>query len=204
MLSNWLDRFFQWAQPGVSEDVPDTLASTESLPAAAIVHSDELTAELFRARRYEHDLAIVVLSAHPRREGSQPSSGAEQSESNLPQMIALLTAVALREVLRGSDVVCYQAAQNRFVLALPETNAEGAGVAVERVQSHFHTRLHLRVRAGISCFPADAFTLEELVVTATLRTRVPEGQARANGNGREELPRRRVAARVRAAGAGGE
>jgi hypothetical protein len=204
MLSNWLDRVLKWAQPGVSDDVPDTLASTESLPAAAIVHSDELTAELFRARRYEHDLAIIVLSAHPRRQGSERSDGAEQSESKLPQMIALLTAVALREVLRGSDVVCYQAAQNRFVLALPETHAEGASVAVERVQSHFHTRLRLRVRAGISCFPADAFTLEELVATATLRTRVPEGQARTNGKGREELPRRRVAARVRAARSGGE
>ncbi|HUF76932.1 MAG TPA: hypothetical protein VMM35_11675 [Longimicrobiales bacterium] len=206
MLSNWFDRVFKWAQPGMSVEVPESLGSSESLSsAAAIVHSDELTAELFRARRYEHDLAIVVLSAHPGLRGSEQQNGVTQSESNkLPQMIALLTAVALREVLRGSDVVCYQAAQNRFVLALPETEAEGASVAVDRVESHFRTRLRLRTRAGISCFPADAFTLEELVSSATLRTRVPEAHTTTNGNGREELPRRRVTARVRTARAGGK
>ena len=211
MLSNLFDRVFKWAQPGMSDDVPEPLGSTESISsAAAIVHSDELTAELFRARRYEHDLAIVVLSAHPSLRGSDQSDGADQAESKLPQMIALLTAVALREVMRGSDVVCYQAAQNRFVLALPETDAEGAGTAVERVQQHFRTRLRLRVRAGISCFPTDAFTLEELVATATFRTRVPEGPTRTNGNGKShgnghgELPGRRVTARARTARAGSE
>ena len=218
MLSNLFDRVFKWAQPGMSDDVPDRLSSADSISsAAAIVHSDELTAELFRARRYEHDLAVVVLSAHPRLRDSEQSDDGEAAESKLPQMIALLTAVALREVLRGSDVVCYQAAQNRFVLALPETDAKGAGVAVDRVQSHFRTRLRLRVRAGISCFPADAFTLEELVATATLRTRVPggrvettDGHAGANGNGNgsgnghEETSRRRVTARMRTARAGGK
>ena len=200
MLSNWFDRVFKWAQPGMSDDVPESLTSTDAMSsAAAIVHSDELTAELFRARRYEHDLAVVVLSAHP---GSEHSNGAANGEPKLPQMIALLTAVALREVLRGSDVVCYQAAQNRFLLALPETDAEGATVAVDRVQTHFRTRLRLLVRAGISCFPADAFTLEELVATATLRTRGPVAQVRTNGHNHEETPRLRSTSRVRAARAG--
>ena len=203
MLSNWFDRVFKWAQPGMSDDVPESLTSTDAMSsAAAIVHSDELTAELFRARRYEHDLAIVVLSAHPGLRGSEQSDGAENGEPKLPQMIALLTAVALREVLRGSDVVCYQAAQNRFLLALPETDSEGANVAVHRVQLHFRTRLRLLVRAGISCFPADAFTLEELVATETLRTRGPLAQVRTNGHSHDETPRRRSTARVRAARSG--
>ena len=211
MLSNWLDRVFKWAQPGLTDEAPQSLGSTESISSAgAIVHSDELTAELFRARRYEHDLSIAVLSAHPRLRGSENGNGAAQPESKLPQMIALLTAVALREVLRGSDVVCYQAAQNRFVLALPETDAGGAAMAIDRVQNHFRTRLRLRVRAGVACFPADAFTLEELIGTASLRTNLKDSHAGANGNGhgngngRDTLPRRRVPARVRASRAGGE
>lgn len=201
MLSNLFDRMLKWAQP--NGESTEHLGATEAISsAAAIVHSDELTAELFRARRYEHDLAIVVLSAHPRLRSSEEEGSA--ASDKLPQMIALLTAVALREVLRGSDVVCYQAAQNRFILALPETDADGAGVAVDRVHAHFRSRLRLRIRAGIACFPEDAFTLEELVATASLRTSLREAQVRVNGNGRDSLPRRRVAASVRASQAGGE
>lgn len=203
MLTNLFDRMLKWAQP--NDEPTESLGSTEAISTtAAIVHSDELTAELVRARRYEHDLAIVVLSAHPRLRSPSHEDGSTSPESKLPQMIALLTAVALREALRGSDVVCYQAAQNRFVLALPETNAENAGAAVDRVHAHFRSRLRLRVRAGIACFPKDAFTLEELVASASLRTYLREPQVRVNGNGRDSLPRRRVAARVRASQAGGE
>lgn len=111
-------------------------------------------------------------------------------------MVALLAAVALREVLRRSDVVCYQPAENRFVLALAESDGEDAHQAVARIRAHFRSRMRLRLRAGIARFPTDAFTLEELVgVAASRAPRSGGGGPASNGGGRidDALRERRLA-----------
>jgi hypothetical protein len=194
MNMHWLGRVFGWSDAQSSAS-PDWGLEHLTRHPATVVDSDELSAELARARRYEHDLAVVVLSASPI--DLRPSEkGATPVDSKLPQMVALLTAVALREALRHSDVVCYQAAQNRFVLGLAESDAEDAGHALERLRDQFRSRLRLRVDAGVAHFPHDAFTLDELVTAAAARVTSPpatarlEGEARRNGRRRPESAER--------------
>jgi hypothetical protein len=196
MTTNWFSRVF--GRGGAHADrgaAHADAASPVNLPTdSTIVDSDELASELARARRYEHDLAIVVLSALPARVASGDATEVGSPDSKLPQMVALMTAVALREALRHSDVVCYQAAENRFVLALTESGANDAWHALERIRLHFRSRLSLQILAGVAAFPGDAFTLDELVAAAARRA-THEGRAlavRGNGhrNGRRGAGRR--------------
>jgi len=174
----WLGRVFGRTGEGAAADAILGLHLPGGAgPATAIIDTDELVAEIARARRYEHDLSGVVLAARPIRIGSRTngngSGEAQSGESKMPQVLALLTAVALREVVRCSDVVCYQAADNRFILGLTESDDVGAHAALTRIGEHFRSRLRLGVRAGVATFPSDAYTLEELVSTAAGRLAAP-------------------------------
>lgn len=200
MMNNWIGRVFGWSSPG--SGVSSLRFTDGAVPATSIVDSDELEAELCRARRYEHNLAIVVLAARPLTQASRPGEPPRASQSKLPQMVALLAAVALREVLRRSDVVCYQPAENRFVLALTESDEDDARAAVGRIRTHFRSRMRLRLRAGIARFPVDAYTLDELIGTAASRAaRSGEPSSPGNGRGRlDDAMRNRRMARARTSG----
>jgi hypothetical protein len=141
-------------------------------PKPSIVDSDELAAELARTRRYEHDFSIAVVAPRPLQPSPQTGAvrgGAPLDATRLPQMVSLLSAVALREVLRQSDIVCYHAAENRFIIGLTESDGEAADQALSRIHAHFHKHLRLRVLTGVARFPNDALTLEDLVATAEAR-----------------------------------
>src|SRR5690606_28768085 len=75
MITNWIGRVFGWSSPTRSATpmLPSLMLTDAAPPATSIVDSDELAAELARARRYEHDLSIVVLSARPYTHGSRAS-----------------------------------------------------------------------------------------------------------------------------------
>jgi GGDEF domain-containing protein len=185
MMMDWLGRVLDrvGVSSGWSLDASDVNSNGIVTPSSTIVDSDELASELARARRYEHSLAIVVLSAQPVSMSTADSQDAKAG-SKLPQMVALMTAMALRETLRHSDVVCYQAAENRFVLGLPESNADDAAQAMDRIRGHFLRRLSVKVDAGIAVFPRDALTLDELVATGAAGATLAEliRPPRTNGN----------------------
>jgi hypothetical protein len=185
MIINWIGRALGWNDPNgsaASAHPAVQLVDGASPALSSFVDSDELAAELARARRYERDLAIAVLSTRPLRR-AEAGNGESPTPSNLPQVLALMSAVALREILRQSDVVCFQAARNRFVLGLPESNGEDASRALLRIRSHFRTRLRLRVKTGLARFPADALTLEELITAAEARAELGTAPSRLNGHG---------------------
>jgi hypothetical protein len=184
MISNWLGRILglSGTNKASSGSPPDLALPDIAAPAASLVDADELAHELARARRYEQDLSIVVLSARP-MDGPATTGDLAAPGLKLPQMVALLTAVALRDVLRRSDVVCYHAAERRFILALTESALDDAHTPLERIRTYLRTRLHLQTRAGMAAFPRDAFTLDELVSTAHARA-VDAQPSATTGTGR--------------------
>jgi hypothetical protein len=131
----------------------------------------ELAAELERARRYEHPLAVLVLSSL-----SDPQNGRSQEEepppdgngrilleTRIPHLASLLVATILTGMLRQSDRVTYMAADDRFVIALPETDREAAGRTVHRIEPVLKARIGVGLRAGSAAFPKDGLTMAELM-----------------------------------------
>jgi hypothetical protein len=173
MIINWIGRVFGWSDPNVRTAL--TKANGRMLngatPTPSIVDSDELAAELARTRRYEHDFSIAVVAPRPLQSPqTEPEADVAPDDTfRLPQMVSLLSAVALREVLRQSDIVCYHAAENRFIIGLTESDGEAAAQALSRIHTHFRKHLRLRVLAGVARFPNDALTLDDLIATAEAR-----------------------------------
>jgi hypothetical protein len=179
MMRAWIGRVF-----GGGKATRDSTALIESpgfvngaTPMSMIVDSVEtLEAEIARARRYEHALSIVVLSTRPPLEGihggrATHTNGKPPIDAALPQVVSLLAAAALRDVLRQSDIVCYQPTADRFVLAFAESNADEAREALRRINTLLRDRLRLEACAGLARFPQDALTLEGLVAIAADRAR---------------------------------
>lgn len=165
MLKNWIARFLKSGDAGPNGRTPDpglwhAAAGDDPGAFGAVIDApDLLQTELERARRYERGLSVVVLAI-------EPLSGTESEPSTPPQMVSLLAAAGLRGMVRQTDVLCYQPAQDRFVMGLTECTAEEAGQTVARISQLVRERLRLGIRAGIAQFPDDALTLAELVTAA--------------------------------------
>lgn len=189
MIINWIGRLLgSKGDANGNGSVDDLRWYPEHLdangPLGLVVDFPEmLNVELERARRYERSLSIVVLWTTPlgdedavQRRGN--GIGREGPEGP-PQVVSLLAASGLREILRESDILCFKPIANRFVLALAESDTESANGALERIRSLFHDRLRLEVCAGTSRFPEDGLTLESLIAEATARAERPSGSESA-------------------------
>jgi hypothetical protein len=143
---------------------------------------DVLAFEFGRARRYERALSIVVVA---------PISWPEEHdddhapEARLPTALPLLTAAGLREVLRETDIMCYEPLEGRFILGLTESEGAAAQRALERVRALFQSRLRIELAIGVAQFPNDGLTLEDLIEVARLQT----GSPRASELERPSPPR---------------
>jgi diguanylate cyclase (GGDEF)-like protein len=123
-----------------------------------------IESELERARRHHHQLALVLV---------RPDRWDEFEE--LGEDVALRVLEAVAEVI-GSELRAIDIALRRdpwtFSLILPETSADGARVAAERIRLNLHVRVGdvvnamVGVSAGVATFPRDASTNEELVRVA--------------------------------------
>lgn len=167
------------------------ISKVASVPSFGDAVAD-LNAELTRARRYEHPVSLLVMSMHngKGREASEAGAGGSGGngsgvllESQLPHLIALLVASILNEVLRESDILTYDAIADRFVVLLPESDAEKARQAVVRLDRMMRERMLIRIRAGMAVFPEQGLTVSELLEegeTAWTRDPVdPVGSAEA-------------------------
>jgi hypothetical protein len=209
MIMNWIGRVFGAKDPSHEAELLLSRGARADLPAVLSSMADavdSLSAELDRARRYNHSLSVVVLSASPVTDASERQNGASATidgaalETNLPQVVSLLAAGVLRDVVRKSDIVCYWPSENRFVLALAESDVHSGRKALRRIEELFRSRLRLNVHAGLARFPDDGLTLDALVTRAGIRalegpsTRRPaNGVANGHGkNGHGPTPRAEV------------
>lgn len=178
MITNLIGRIFGSTQRRTTEALLERMGLDDATHVGAIVDTfDRLGSELSRARRYEHAFSVAVLSTSPLAAVSGNGNGdshaakngngrAATIETQVPQVVSLLAAAALRELLRESDVVCYQASEDRFVLGLVESDGDASRYALRRIRAVLRTRLNLRVRVGVARFPDDGLTLDDLIAEA--------------------------------------
>lgn len=121
-----------------------------------------LDAELARSRRHHHTFALVLV----RPDRLDVHAGADGTAR-----LEVLEAVAevVGHELRATDVALRYDAET-FALILPETEAEGARVAAERIRLLLPQRVNpgaaLTVSSGIATFPRDASGNDDLTAIA--------------------------------------
>jgi GGDEF domain-containing protein len=121
-----------------------------------------LSQELARMRRYERSLSVLVIDIDRRVD---EVDGTKRNGRELAMAFWHMGAM-LRDLLRNSDIVTSDPADDRYVVLLPESNRAQAELAANRLRTPLAAATQLRVRMGVAEFPGDGLIIEELVKSA--------------------------------------
>jgi diguanylate cyclase (GGDEF)-like protein len=174
VLARPLLRTFRWTEEQASEARIDSLTGLANRRA----FEEVLAAEISRAQRFEHQLAIVLLDLD-RFKDINDSFGHAAGDVMLRSVSHLLTSLA-----RQGDTVARWGGEE-FVAVLPETDLPGARRFAERlrrtIEAHPVGEMRMSASCGIATMlPED--TVEALLGAADQALY----QAKANGRNRTE------------------
>jgi diguanylate cyclase (GGDEF)-like protein len=125
--------------------------------------------ELIRAKRYGHQLAIVILDMHKLKEVNDRHGHLEGDR------ILQLVATTLRKTLRASDFA-FRIGGDEFALLLPQTDPEQALTLCRRVRSQYeadldplHRNIGVTLDFGIAVYSQDGAQKSDLLTVADRR-----------------------------------
>lgn len=115
-----------------------------------------LDARIASARRHLRPVAIALVSVI---DGDVPETGGSAEPAKV--------TAAIRQTLRDADTAC-RLADGSYALILEDTPENGAVWTVERIRRNLNTRHGAHTMwAGVACYPAHAFSTDELLDQAT-------------------------------------
>jgi hypothetical protein len=126
----------------------------------------QLTVELQRARRYEHPLALLVMSPHDPASTRGPVPVTSRPVADTTPAIFFLLGSFLRNSLRETDIVAAAPETLSYAVALAETDRRGAERAVDRLRDGFRECGGAGLRVGVAEFPHDGLAMEDLLDSA--------------------------------------
>jgi diguanylate cyclase (GGDEF)-like protein len=175
VLTRPLLRAFRWTEEQASEARIDSLTGLANRRAVEEI----LAAEISRAQRFAHDLAVVLLDLDRFKEIND-SFGHAAGDVMLREVSRLLTSLA-----RQGDTVARWGGEE-FVVVLPETDLAGAERFAERlrrtIEAHSVGDMHTSASCGVATMlPED--TVDELIGAADQALY----QAKSNGRNRTEV-----------------
>lgn len=115
-----------------------------------------LTTEILRGRRYNNDVTLVLFEYRNR----------DQFTRDDIRRINQVVSEILQEGIRTNLDIAF--INDHLGLILPETGSEGALILTRRLIKESNRRVDARVVAGISSFPSDAITEEEIIENAKM------------------------------------
>jgi diguanylate cyclase (GGDEF)-like protein len=170
VLARPLLRAFRWTEEQASEARIDSLTGLANRRAAEEI----LAAEISRAQRFRHELAVVLLDLDRFKEIND-SFGHAAGDTMLRAVSRLLTSLA-----RQGDTVARWGGEE-FVVVLPETDLPGGRRFAERLRRTIEAHPVGDMRTTASC--GVATMLPEDDADALLRA-ADQGLYRAKSNGR--------------------
>lgn len=125
--------------------------------------------ELNRAKRYGHQLAVIVLDLKKLKEVN------DQHGHLRGDQVLQLAAATLKNTLRASDFA-FRIGGDEFVLLLPQTDSEQANTLCQRVRTQYESELRpmnleisVTIDFGVAVFPEDGEKKDDLVSIADRR-----------------------------------
>src|SRR5277367_5545632 len=125
--------------------------------------------ELNRAKRYGHQLAVVILDVHKLKEVNDRHGHLQGDQ------ILQLAAATLRKTLRASDFA-FRIGGDEFALLLPQTDSEQANTLCRRVRSQYEIDIRplkmdigVTLDFGVAVHPHDGETKSALMNLADQR-----------------------------------
>ena len=170
VLARPLLRAFRWTEEQASEARVDALTGLANRRALEEI----LAAEISRAHRFKHELALVLLDLDRFKEIND-SFGHAAGDTMLRAVSRLLTSLA-----RQGDTVARWGGEE-FVVVLPETDLPGARRFAERLRRTIEAHPVGEMRTSASCGVATMLPDDNV---ETLLGAADQGLYRAKSNGR--------------------
>lgn len=155
-----------------SESLMDILAQG-TFPHRAIeldAASEQIKTEFGRSRRYHRPLSLLVIHAVPKDEEVVREMLKSLQRDVLARLSNARIGQAVGETIRQTDLLLHDHT-GRFIVLCPETNLESAAFLAARVCTIVEERTGLRTNYGVSSFPDEALTFEDLLRTARDRSK---------------------------------
>lgn len=124
-----------------------------------------LDAELARARRHNHSLALVIMDIDDFKRYN------DRYGHLTGDMVLRTFSQIARSMVRASDTFARWGGEE-FALVLPETDRKGAAAVTDRIRQQLAAAvlptvsLGVTISGGVACFPEDGGDAEELVSAA--------------------------------------
>ena len=135
--------------------------------------------ELNRAKRYGHQLAIVILDLHKLKQVNDRYGHLRGDQ------VLQLAATTLRKTLRASDLA-FRIGGDEFAVLLPQTDPEQALTLCRRVRSQYENELHpltldvgVTLDFGVAVHPQDGDQKSDLMGLADKQALRIEARGRA-------------------------
>ena len=163
-----------------SESLMDVLAQG-TFPYRAIkidTASEQIKIELGRSRRYHRPLSLLVMHAAPKNDEAAREMMKNLQQDVLASLSNARIGQAIGGAIRQTDLLI-QDHVGRFIVLCPETDLGSAVFLAERTCKIIEERTGLHVNCGVSAFPDEALTFEDLLYLARDRSKQRPGLKKA-------------------------
>jgi len=130
--------------------------------------SDRVSAELTRSRRYGRPLSVMVVQMDKFENREALEKDESLQHDILTRFVAAKVGQIVNDRARETDLILRDS-NSRFILICPETQYSNSTVLAKRISKSVAENIGARVRWGISSFPEEALTFDDLVEKATER-----------------------------------
>ncbi len=169
-----------WLAKMVGDAVKDFSEAVESITFSSLEKTKtleeadrDIQAELYRSRRYNYPLTLVVVQPETDPLEYIPQIAIqEMQKSLLSRYAAVSLARELGKELRLLDTIIDLKHNMRFAILFPQTDGGKADYLIDRIYK-IAIDLGVGVTCGHASFPSDALTFDELLYTASDHMRYP-------------------------------
>jgi len=153
-----------------AESIMDALALSAFPNQARNIDEENqrIKIELTRSRRYHRPLSLVLIEA----ESEDEKITREMLKSIQHDLLSRFTTARVGQIIddriRQTDLVLRDH-RGRFIILCPETEYSSAALLAKRVSQAIKERTSLKVLWGVSAFPDEALTFDDLLQKARER-----------------------------------
>lgn len=123
--------------------------------------------EVIRSRRYSRPLGLIVVEPE-QAQSSAPSNifVKEVQHAMMSRYVFSQVGKVLSGLMRRTDRILAQREKGRFVILCPETTPAHSKKLIKRIQTSVVEHLNVSVSCGMSSFPDESYTFEDLIKKA--------------------------------------
>ena len=160
------------SQIGYAESIMDAIALSAFPNQAHDIDTEtqRIKVELTRSRRYHRPLSLVIIET----ESGEKVTAREMLKSIQQDLLSRCVFARVGQIIddrvRQTDLILRDH-RGRFVVLCPETDHDGASLLARRLAQAIKERADLDVMWGVSTFPDEALTFDDLLHKARERAR---------------------------------